>query len=41
MLLKNFIQMISEKGRYQVFGYYTKLGLVFIRDDGCQFIYRG
>ncbi len=41
MKLKDFVDFISEKGKFKVFGYYKNYTLYFRRDDGCLFTFRG
>ena len=41
MRLIDFINFISENGKYKVFGYYKNYTLYFRRDDGCIFTFRG
>lgn len=41
MKIKNLIEIFSESGKFQVYGYYTKAGVVLRRDDGVELIYLG
>ena len=41
MKVEDFIKTISEDGKFRVYGYYKNYNLIFRRDDGVVFIYRG
>ena len=41
MKIKELVNLLSENGRYRIYGYYNKLGVIFKREDGAIFVYGG